>query len=1226
MKDNQFIQIMLAEDHAPIPKASNRNSFHGESSSNSLSSQHSRTNARKRLTQQSFTTIPAAATTSSSAVHPFSFLTRTGSAHPRHRSMSIASGTSGGTASTARLLTTSTTSPETTVLTKEKEFMANTRILAMSNLIESFTSTPHPKQGFYGKQLKIIGSTSSSVSATGAELDIAVKIHVIEDIWTTCPLLPTSTILHRWKVTYLGTADQKDSDDFGPQLTNSKADKDTSWVQATVERTETISPAPSPISDQPSKKRPLSMSSVSSLPARNATPQTHIGVLSNALCFVANRSGDYLVQLSIHVPFVLGTGSRSIHLPHIPKCRSNFLKFQVQSPQSLNQENGINVEARANTDTDVTHCDDDENFSNGFEFNVYPILSTLDEAHLNPESDDDAQFWLEVQELLEGSGQFVEKLIASDNDKGSAVKNQAEETRNGTENVTKPEFEIAGCFAPSSSLHVSWIPRDAVDFVQEVEQDMIVHISGMPDQTKSSTLLQDRKRKDPEESHATDQADQIEELIEYQHLDLDDCDLAISAESTLTLSIQKLGWRQPFMDFSIELEDIKHGYASDVSLLDIAGDAVQDWESLVPDLTGQTVPLYLDNLDKDSSTDHDHHPSPIYRVWFFTGTEGTTTVQISIRVGQAVCVGYGKDILCNIPKIHVHGATWDKGRIHVHASSDLMIQRFNARLLETSHVDGHSQLEEGLSGRHPSILHFQYQSTDYRLAVVAQRYQAVARIARIERVRAEIGIGGQRQPGFARITLSNVVLPQYDDPYLRVYQLDGAEIWNVLVDGKPCGKSIMYMDRKSAGQRTVMIPIPEESLNGNDLHQIEISYGFNTFDCDQEDMEDETLGIKLVVPGFSLPVGEYVVVASLPKLARGIDYDEPSGDFEVISNLGKVGQRRTITYGAYMIRGRPRLSIRTVRATAETWNVNQIEHEGLERAQDVAGGYGEVSGSLEQIGRAASAVVAHDPQQPPFNAGVVVIQQTSQRHPQQPLELQNPQTEQRLDGEILPVLSTRTNGLGSGVEGGATTSNLAPQVGSPALIRSGSGSSQMGLWWSKPLSFEQVPGMMRKWWKPVMASIAAVMLMIMIANAAAFRETKSTSLDLVGIPAWQRPFVAIGRLWRDSSMSPNDRQTNPFTSMWEEWGEQGEQKKDDLYMETVVTVTTTKEAGPRETEEAMETTTTQDLEIRSPPEGGHKGDGGGYEEYDGQNGTRPDASGLGRIVQFLKKLVHDLKH
>lgn len=63
-------------------------------------------------------------------------------------------------------------------MAKEKEFMANTRILAMSNIIDTFTTT-QSKQGFYGKQLMIIGVTAPSptyAGVSGADLEITVKV------------------------------------------------------------------------------------------------------------------------------------------------------------------------------------------------------------------------------------------------------------------------------------------------------------------------------------------------------------------------------------------------------------------------------------------------------------------------------------------------------------------------------------------------------------------------------------------------------------------------------------------------------------------------------------------------------------------------------------------------------------------------------------------------------------------------------------------------------------------------------------------------------------------------------------------------------------------------------------------------------------------------------------------------------------------------------------------
>ena len=651
-----------------------------------------------------------------------------------------------------------------------------------------------------------------------------------------------------------------------------KDEKDAAWVQATVEKD---SPAASPTYEHHHhhhKRRPLSTSSVSSYSV-HITPKTHVAVISNALCFVTNRAGDYLVQLSIHAPFIPGTGSRSIHLSYIPRCRSNFIKFQVDPPDN-NDEGGLKqdsdgpLDAASETQEEGTAT----GRKDGFEFNIHPKVVSLDEAHLNPESDEDAQFWLEVQELLVGRDQFVGKLVGENEMNGTSDGTQEGSVTDTNADTKADPFMMAGCFAPSSTLHISWLPRNATGFVKDVQQDTTIQIMGLPDQTKSSTLVQNRRRKNPEDSHAIDQADQDDDPMEYEHLEMDDGDLVLSVEDAVTLNIQKLGWKQPFVDFTIELPATQQGQSNDVSLVDIRGDTVQNWETIDPVNVVSATSSELEALEKDSAADQETYTPSVYRVWFLAGTEGMTEVHISVHVGQAVSVGYGKDITCHIPKLRIHGTSMDRGRIHICTSNDLVIQRSHPRLLESLPVDGHSLLEDGMAARHHPVLQYQYQSPAYELAVVVQRYQALGRIARIERVRAEIGVSNHQQPGFARIVLSNIVLPHQDDSYLRVYQLDGAEVWSVLVNGKPCSKSIQFMDRRTAGQRTILIPIPEDSPDNDNPHQVEISYGFNTFERTHEDgLNDESLmsTIKLVVPGFNLPVGEYVVVASLPKLEQG---------------------------------------------------------------------------------------------------------------------------------------------------------------------------------------------------------------------------------------------------------------------------------------------------------------------------------------------------------------------
>ncbi|KAF9356718.1 hypothetical protein BGX26_004874 [Mortierella sp. AD094] len=1134
--------------------------------------------------------------------------------HSQRRSISTASTPASVLASAAIRVAAS---PESSVPAKEKEFMANARIAAMSNLIDSFALSSHAKNGFYGKQLKVIGSASSSPSSTGAELDLAIKIHVIENTWTTCPLLPPSTILHRWKVTLLDSPSHHmdGEDDIISDHGHTKDGKRSSWVQTTVERTETISPAPSPTYEQRSA-RPLSTSSFSSYSTgQNVAQQTHVAVISNALCFVANKSGDYLVQLSIHVPFMAGAGSQ-IFLAQIPKCRSNFIKFRVESPKPEKDED--DEEGLRGVDGTKDHEDHEDmlgSTSDGFEFNIHPDVKSLDESHLNPDSDEDAQFWLEVQELLIGRDEFVGKLTASDDTSRSNAETQQDSVQEPLTNGISNRFEIAGCFTPSSSLLVSWMPRNAANFVQDVEQEMTIHITGLPDQTKSSTLLQHRKRKDPEVSHAIDQTDQEEDPIEYEHLEMDDGDLIISVEDVLTLNIQKLGWKQPFMDITIDLSDTQHRQTIDMSLLEITGDAVQDYEAIFTDNVEQTSTEQtseLENLDKESTVDHERHLPAVYRVWFFNGTEGTTVVHVRVRVGQAVSVGYGKDISCNIPRIQVHGASLDKGRIHIHTSNDLVIQRCNTRYLESPPIDGHSLPDDNSSARHPPMLRFQYQSSDYQLTVIAQRYQAIARIARIERIKAEIGVSGQQQPGFARVLLTNVVLPHQDDSYLRVHQLDGAEIWNVLVDGKPCAKSIQFTERKSGSQRTIMIPISEDVSDSDNLHQVEISYGFNTVDRDQEeDLGDETVNptIKLVVPGFNLPVGEYVVVASLPKLPKDMDYDEPVGDFEITSRLGEPTQRKTITYGAYMTLGRPKLSIKASKIAVAPRSWQSVVAEAVAEAVENS----DQPEILEQITRthAHPNVVAHDPQQPPFIAGPVVAQQASQRHPQQPLDLQNPQAEQALDGEILPVLSVRPHGMeGGAVQAPSQTSNLSPQVGLNSF--------------SPRLWFEQMQCHAGFWWKQLMVILAALLLVIMIINVTNFRDTMSTSLDPVHVPVWQRPFAAIGRLWYDNSRhrqggqySEPDRVNNEYFVRDETVAETLQPRSTETLQPKIT------ETAPVASAVTTVTETTHDLEVRGPRVAS-KDDR--FRSDDGENNdTRSQPAGFMKLIQMLKRMVGGAK-
>ncbi|KAF9907904.1 hypothetical protein EC991_010417 [Linnemannia zychae] len=1216
---------MLGQERPPVPKVTAstnaRFSYHADSFDSFSSSSGARTTtARKRVTQHSFPTSTLANLSQLQSYSKPPQKQPTGD-HSRRRSTSVAS------SATTKLLT----SPEA-VLAKEKEFMANTRILAMSSLIDSFASSTHSKQGFYGKQLKIIGtanpwpSTSSTPSATGSELDVTVKVHIIDNTWTTCPLLPPSTILHRWNVTYLSASASGEhefaQDDFGHDLAASRDEKDASWVQAGADRTETLSPASSPTQD-PRPKRPFSVASASSFSAPTLAPTTHVAVISNALCFVANKAGDYLVHLSIHVPFVTGSDN-VIHLSQIPKCRSNFVKLQVLQSNLTPQD-----DTTATSDTTASGSkaneqprDETSRVTEGFDFNVHPPIMSLDEAHLNPESDEDAQFWLEVQEQLVGRDEFVGKLVSVDGKQEPSTTDSGETAGHQSSTERDHPFEVAGCFAPSSSLHISWMSQSASDFVQDVEQEMTIRIMGAPDQKLPSSLLQDRRRKDPAEIHAQDTLVSEEPAEEeYDHLEMDDSDLTIAVEDTITVNIQRLGWKQPFMDVVISRKDLcsEHGLSSDITLLDLTGDAVQDWEALP--MANSDVPAEQGEggAERDVADDSSKEPTQTFRVWFFAGTEGTNVVNIRFQACQAVNVGYGKDIICHTPNVRIVGAKTDKGWIHLFTNNDLMIREVNSRLVEETLIESHSPLDDNAS--QPNARHFRYQTSDYCLAVIAQRYQALARIARIERVRVEIGLSAQQQPGFARMIISNIVLPQQDDPYLRLYQLEGAEIWSVLVDGYPCSKSIQLQDQRLSGQRTILVPIPEEaSLDNETLHQVEISYGFNSFDLLEEESDEgmASSAMRLVVPAFSLPVGEYIVVANLPKLPQDFDYEELAGDFEVMSTVGQPGQRKTITYGTYMTLGRPKLTFRTIKLPSSI--------QSADNADNSAAGLSQPDSTLESSDQQLGGTTVHDPQQPPPVAGNVVVQQVHQRHPQQPPEPQNPHAEQGLDGEILPVLGNRVltqDGVPCTTSGHG--SNLAPQIGAPAL-QSGTPSGK-GSFSLDSFSEQQFFDLIRGWRKIVMSVIAALLLVIVIINVAAFQETRSTSLDPVIMPAWSRPFVMIKRFWSDSRTSSSSSSSNSQDS-WDNWdnGFEGSAAEEDEFVNPEKAATATSTTGFIQTPEPqapVEPSHTRDLEILPRP--GFKKSDPFDEDDERREGGSNQPKGFMKIIQALKDIVQGLK-
>ncbi|KAF9411235.1 hypothetical protein BGZ94_001405 [Podila epigama] len=1185
---------MMTGDRPPLPKATARNSFHAEPGTGFANS-GSKTFSKRRLTQQ---------LSSSSASLAMNFGAPGQGVHPRHHSLS---------GSTTRL----TASPEFAVA-KEKEFMANTRILAMSNIIDTFNSTTQSKQGFYGKQLKITGTnvptSPGSPLASGMDMDITVKLHVIDNTWTTCPLAEPSIILHRWEVMHL--------DSPGTSGTDHPTE-----LACSHDRIENLSPASSPtLEHHPS--RPFSTSSTSSFTGPPAgTSTTHVAILANALCFVTNVAGDYLVRLSVHVPFTTFSGCQGFHLSQLPKCQSNFIKLRIASSESKATPQDGRHEAETGA------CQSHE-----MDFNVYPPLLPLEGVHLNPDLDEDAPFWLEVQECL-----AKEKNNEAPNSTGSDYSETTtvshEETETDAASQTKGYFDVVGCFTPTSSLHVSWIPKDASCLVQNVEQDMKVHISGLPKQTKSSSLLKVRKRKDPEESHTIGQQEADEGPIEYEHLEMDDADVVISTEVVLTAVVEKQGWKNPFIDMTLEHPTAERGQQSDMSLLDIVGDCVQDWERLSDPREGRRASQDLDAIAiaRSQSVDSARPSSSLtYRIWFHMGTEGTISLRVNFCISQAVTVGYGRDIVCSIPRLLVHGAVRSTGRVQVSSSSDLLIQRSSSRQMETILADNPLYRDDAMVNKRQGTLQYQYSSQDYELSVVVHQYQSLSRIARIERIRAEVGVSSRRQPGFARVTLTDVVLPEQDDSYLRVYQLDGAEIWSITVDGEPCTTSVQIHDRRAGGHRTVLIPIPmNTSHEGDQQHTVELSYGFDSVnhglhqeqgqgqEQEQEQGQGQGQGqgdddaaespIRLLIPGFSLPVGEYIVVANLPKLESGYEYNGPSGDFEVMSSHGSGAQRRAITFGAYMTLGRPKLLVRAQRTTTSlvplpptvlppqptpapaTVPVPQVE--STEQAD-------------QQIPRNPGHpnMYAHDPQQPPFSAGPVHLQPASQRHPQQPPEPQNPHAES--SGENSEML-----GSGATMVAGSTVPISSPQGGGPMKQARLSFISQDT---SSILSIERAMQYVWSWWKQVMVLLAAAVLVVMIINVAAFQETKNTSLTLVRFtPGWMRPFKILGQFWRDAGTTTTKKAGSFMT---DDDDDNEVDDEGDLYRtlkERVVTVTqpamvtTAADSSPTET----------GLELRKP----EPTNAGSSSFEDDEDDTGGDSFGWKRWVRLLKGLVPGLQ-
>ena len=343
------------------------------------------------------------------------------------------------------------------------------------------------------------------------------------------------------------------------------------------------------------------------------------------------------------------------------------------------------------------------------------------------------------------------------------------------------------------------------------------------------------------------------------------------------------------------------------------------------------------------------------------------------------------------------------------------------------------------------------------------------------------------------------------------------------------------------------------------------------------------------------------------------------GDFEIMSQEGRPNQRKTITYGAYMTLGRPKLRIATI-ATPNPSATTVIRHgysSGAGQDSDV------METVLEQISRTPghNAIGAHHPQQPPYMAAapVVVTQPTIQRHPQQPPGPQNPQIE-LLSGSPAsngPIFVS-TTGMSSNSAHGSMM--LSPQIrgsvqhaGSPSSLTSPA---------KKALDLFQ------SWWKQVMAPVVALLLVIIIINVAAFQETRITSLDLVGMPAWKRPFARIGQLWYDSGfLQYNHHHNHPHRSQQQQWEQHSDENFDVPAFEgpwtTIAYVTPqSKPTVATGTLHAKEAPRPNDLELRQPEVS--KKEFEDEERSRQQQQEQQQPRGFFRLMQILKDIVRGL--
>ncbi|KAF9970907.1 hypothetical protein BGZ73_006245 [Actinomortierella ambigua] len=764
------------------------------------------------------------------------------------------------------------------------------------------------------------------------------------------------------------------------------------------------------------------------------------------------------------------------------------------------------------------------------EFKVHPSIESLDEAFLDPDSEEDARFWMDSQELI-APGQVAKKLSeaideTSESQRGRMeVELETEKHPQLTKSKEKDpssaveENQVVGCFHPSSTLHISWMPKNACQFVTSVRQEVYVNLTKTrmgttvfreEDEEVQSPICATRLVIGPKRKQNPEEDVQLLVSSDNEEGGADDSSIvegspfgtaadeqvSLILEDYCELNIRKLGWKPPFVDMRIwglpkPTEEAL--LASDPwlrqQILQITGKSVQDWEVLHQDSTLQD-------------------PTPTIRIALFSGTEAQTDLHVVLR--------------------------------------------------EWPWRDPDAETLKG------AVLQYRYPGVDRGLnpttflCVNVRPYVSIDRIERIERVHVDLGLSELSKPAYVRVRLQNVLVDQ-DCGYLQVSGLDDAELWSVRVNGMACTRTMEATDTtgRQRGRRSILIPLPlygllhQEGVGGDgsedestsaiasDNYEIEFSYGFmprivhakavqetvQRGDRQQHAQDQELL--QVVIPGFDLPVGEYLVSAQLAKLPSDMAFGEPTGEFRTLSSSSpslSMGQSilrekpsahpsnvpslpmpastaRAILYGVFMSTGQPELQIPLVSVPTPTKDVLWGEgepngHQHSTRSSDVGPAASATTHSMMHL----AMMHAHDPQQPPLGTQMPrrgALFQSHQRHPQEAHDYYH--QKQHAYATTQEVMDDDVDVSRMGASG---VSRQAPSIIRPQDVQ-GKGK----------------PALPRIWWKHLVVVAVSLAMVVVLRNTASFQE-----LGLSPLVRWTTAAFGEGTWkwwsWEGSSIQP----------------------------------------------------------------------------------------------------------